>query len=212
MLRAEALLFDLDGTLIDSEELILSSFRHATAQVLGRTYPDEVMRDMIGIPLDYQMRKLSEEGAAELLRVYREHNRTVHDQLVRAFDGVDKVMAALKQRGYRCAVVTSKLTYQAVHGLEMFDLVRYFEFVQGSDQTERHKPDPTPLLVAAEKMGIAPSQCVYVGDSPYDMQAARAAGMTAVAALWGMFSRERLLEGGAQHEAASAWSLLDLFA
>ena len=207
----KALLFDLDGTLVNTKNLILTSFRYATSSVLGASPSDEVMLDMIGIPLRYQMRKIDETHADEMLAAYREHNGRVHDELIQEFSGTAETLAKLTAAGYRLAVVTSKMSESALRDLRFFELDVFFEFVQGSDKTERHKPDPDPLLAAAKTMGLTPEQCAYVGDSPYDMQAARAAGMCAVAALWGMFSRERLLEAGAQQEAASIEELAVLF-
>jgi pyrophosphatase PpaX len=212
MKSMKAVLFDLDGTLVDSEELILASFRHATLSVLGYSPPDDVLREMIGIPLIYQMRKIDESRADEMLRVYRAHNNEVHDSLIREFPGTAQALAGLAAAGFRLAVVTSKLGAQALRGLRLFGIDGYFEFVQGSDDSDRHKPDPYPLLLAAKKMGLSPSDCAYVGDSIYDMQAAVAAGMHAVAALWGMFSKDRLIKAGAAATADSIGDLIKLLA
>jgi pyrophosphatase PpaX len=194
-------LFDLDGTLLDTKELILSSFRHATREVLGEQLPDERILPFIGIPLIYQMRIIAGEHADRLMEVYREHNARVHDELIRPFKGTREALDALRAEGRRLAVVTSKRNGPAQRGLACFGLEDCFELVIGSDDTAKHKPDPEPLLLAAERLGVAADSCVYVGDSPFDMQAARAAGITAVAALWGMFSRDELITAGAQYEA-----------
>ena len=211
MSKILALIFDLDGTLIDTENHILTSFRHATKTVLGVSPPDEVMRNMIGIPLADQMRKVSPDHVAELLAVYREFNAASCEKLVKEFPSMAETLDKLKEAGYRLAVVTSKQTPSALRDLGLTGLIESFELIQGSDKTERHKPEPEPLLAAAATMGLAPEQCAYIGDSTYDMQAARAANMLAVAALWGMFSRERLLEAGAQVQAATITCLPALF-
>jgi pyrophosphatase PpaX len=201
MVDKKAVLFDLDGTLLDTRELILASFRHATREVLGESLPDEALLPFIGIPLIYQMRAIAAEHAESLLEVYREHNARVHDELIHYFEGTREMLNELSAEGRRLAVVTSKRNESALHGLAYFDLLEHFEFVIGSDDTAAHKPKPEPLLLAAERLGLASDVCIYVGDSPYDMQAARAAGMVALGALWGMFSREQLWEAGAQYEA-----------
>jgi pyrophosphatase PpaX len=211
LIDVKAILFDLDGTLVDSEEMILSSFRYVTQTCLGAAPPDEVLREMIGIPLPYQMEKISPEHAEEMTLLYREHNRTVHDKLIKGFPGTAEALQILAQAGYRLAVVTSKLGERALHGLEIFGLSGFFEFVQGSDKTTLHKPNPEPLLVAAGALRLEPVECAYVGDSPYDMQAARAADMCAIAALWGIFSQEKLHEAGAQHEVRTISELPALF-
>ena len=206
----EAVLFDLDGTLLDTEAMILASFRFATHKVLGYSPPDKQLTDMVGIPLDYQMRIISPENADELVTVYREHNKLVHDELIRYFPGTREVLENLRSSGMRMAVVTSKRSEMATRGLRHFNLHGYFELLLGSNDTSKHKPDPEPLLMAADRLDVPVAQTLYLGDSPYDMEAARAAGSLAVAALWGMFSRERLLAADAQRELSSIGELPEL--
>lgn len=203
----KAVLFDLDGTLIDTEAMILASFKHATATVLGRDIPNRELLAMVGMPLDAQMELIDPARAQELAVTYREHNHRVHDELIQGFPGVCETLKELLGQGYRLAVVTSKRHELALRGLSCFGLEGCFEFVLGADDTAQHKPKPGPLLDAAARMGLPPCACVYVGDSPYDMQAARAAGTVAVAALWGMFAREQLVSAGAEHEAAAIGEL-----
>jgi pyrophosphatase PpaX len=195
----EAVLFDLDGTLIDSIDLILASFRHATATVLGEALPDELMLRDVGLPLAKQMRDFSEEHADELLRVYREHNARVHDELLRSFEGVDETLVWLAGSGYKMGVVTSKMRAMACRGLELLALTEFFDVVVGFDDVTVHKPDPHPLHVAAEALGVAIETCAYVGDSPHDMAAARASGCVAIGATWGVSTRETLLAAGAEY-------------
>lgn len=199
----EVVLFDLDGTLIDTLDLIRESMRHTTATVLGEALPDDVLMHNVGVPLAVQMREFSQEHADELLAVYREHNDRVHDVLVKEYPGVEGALEGLCAAGLRLGVVTSKLHRVAQRGLDRFSLGRFFEVLVGSDDVAVHKPDPFPLLHAARAMGVEPTACAYVGDSPHDMAAARAAGMAAMGATWGVSSRERLIEAGAQYEVHS---------
>ena len=194
----EAVLFDLDGTLIDSVGLILASFRYATETVLGEALPDDVMMRDVGLPLARQMRDFSADHAEELLRVYREHNARWHDELVRAYPETAETLVWLAARGLRLGVVTSKHQAMARRGLDVFDLARFFDVVVGADDVTQHKPDPHPLLVAAETLGVPIERCAYVGDSPHDMAAARAAGCVAIAATWGIGTREALVAAGAE--------------
>jgi pyrophosphatase PpaX len=187
--------------------MILASFKHAVSTVLGREMPDKELLAMVGIPLDAQMALIDPEHAQELTVTYREHNHRVHDELIQGFSGVHEALEELLEQGYRLAVVTSKRHELALRGLSCFGLEDCFEFVLGSDDTVQHKPEPGPLLDAAARMGLPPRACAYVGDSPYDMRAARAAGTVAVAALWGMFAQEQLAAAGAEHEAASIGEL-----
>jgi pyrophosphatase PpaX len=193
--------------LLDTKAMILASMRHATHTVLARKIPDAELMELVGQPLETQMQHFDPLHASELTAVYREHNQKIHDQQVAYFEGTREALDQLLALKTRIAVVTSKRNKQALHGLDCFNLAHYFEFLVGANDTNAHKPDPAPLLLAASRMGISVTNCIYVGDSPYDMQAARAANMTAVAALWGMFSRERLCAAGAQYEAATIAAL-----
>jgi pyrophosphatase PpaX len=191
----EVVLFDLDGTLIDTIDLILASMRHATEAVLGEALPDHVLLHNVGVPLRVQMREFDEDRAEELLSVYREHNAEVHDELVEEYPGTADGLSALLDAGYRLGIVTSKSRPVAERGLEAFGLGRYFECLVAYEDTEIHKPEPEPLLEAARRFGVDIGKCAYVGDSPHDMNAAIASGAVPIAALWGPFS-ERVLAPG----------------
>ncbi len=193
--RLEGVLFDLDGTLIDTHDLILASFRHATTAVLGRIIPDSILMAKVGVPLEVQLEDFSDDPdlRRQMLQVYREYNHAFHDEMVRSFAGVEESLRALNADGVRLGVVTSKRRQLAVRGLERFGLEGFFEFVIGSDDCRLHKPDPAPVLMGCERMGLDPSRCAYVGDSPFDVAAGRDAGCLPVAAVWGMFPEADLL-------------------
>jgi pyrophosphatase PpaX len=200
--RFETVLFDLDGTLIDSGSLILSSFQHATRTVLRREIPAEVlMANVGGHGLLAQMREFDEEQADELVRVYREHNIAAYDAVL-AFEGIDDVLAWLRDAGCRLGVVTVKNRATVDLTFELLTIGRYFETVVTGDDTERHKPEPDPLLLALGQLGVGASTAAYVGDSPFDIRAARAAGMTAVAAGWGRIHPTERLEAEQPHHVA----------
>ncbi|MDR0515020.1 MAG: HAD-IA family hydrolase [Coriobacteriaceae bacterium] len=192
----KAVLFDLDGTLIDTQALILASMNHTMDTVLGKSFPPEVLMHKVGQPLAVQMRDFvdSDEACEELLRVYRAHNAAVHDSLARPFEGAQATLDALARAGYPLGVVTSKRHEPAMHGLRLFGLDGYFAFLIGSDDCDTHKPDPGPVVLGTQLIGHKPEECLYVGDSPYDMMAGKAAGAFTAAALWGMFPREALEE------------------
>lgn len=190
----KGILFDLDGTLLDTHDLILASMRHTMETVLGQHYSDEHLMRLVGQPLEAQMATYTDDPKLQetLLTVYREHNHAIHDERVRAFPGVRETLRQLKEEGFRLAVVTSKRHALAQRGLDVCDLADFVEFVVGPDDYPAHKPDPGPVRFGCEKLGLAPEECLYVGDSPFDMQAGNGAGCITVAVLWGMFSRERL--------------------
>ena len=188
-----AVLFDLDGTLIDSIPLILSSMKHAFEGHPNAPGVAEWVA-LIGTPLDGMIRRWAGDEA-DVLRVkerYKVHQWAHHDAMVRAFPGVPEMLDALTARGVGMAVVTSKLQPSALRSLDFLGITRHFECVVGLEATARHKPDPEPVRYALGRLGARPDEAAFVGDSPHDVVAGNAAGVATVAALWGPFSREDL--------------------
>jgi pyrophosphatase PpaX len=191
--RYPVVLFDLDGTLVDSGAIILASFKHATETVLQREFPDEhILAAVGGSNLDEQMRRLDPERVEELVSVYRAHNEPLQADLL-ACPGMADVLDELRSEERRLGVVTAKrqktiaLAFAAVPELGSFDVV------VGCDDTQRHKPDPEPILRALELLGARPEDAAYVGDSPFDIRAGKAAGVFTVAVSWGnIHPRERV--------------------
>jgi pyrophosphatase PpaX len=186
-------LFDLDGTVIDSGAIILASMRHAAREVLGVEVPDEQLMAAVGGPgLEAQMQALSPDRADELVTVYRAHNEPLHDELV-CCAGMDEVLVQLKDEGRRLGIVTAKRRQTVELAFARIPIEHLFETVVGGDETEKHKPDPEPLLLALERLGATPDDAVYVGDAPFDVKAAKAAGLYSVGVSWGgIHGRERL--------------------
>ncbi len=193
MIRFPVVLFDLDGTVVDSGGIILASMRHATREVLGRDFGDAELMQAVGGPgLEAQMAVFAPDQVDELVRVYRDHNEPLHEEL-EACAGMEDVLLRLHEEGRRLGVVTAKRRSTVELAFARVPLAHLFETVVGGDETEKHKPDPEPLLLAAERMHARPAETAYVGDSPFDIRAAKAAGMHAVAVTWGrIHDRERL--------------------
>ena len=194
-MRFPVVLFDFDGTVIDSGAIILASMRHAALTVLGRDFDDDVLMAAVGgAGLDEQMRLLDESRVDELVRVYRAHNEPLHSDLV-CCAGMEDVLAALRQEGRTLGIVTAKRRRTVELAFAHVPIEHLFDVVVGSDDTERHKPHPDPLRLALRTLGGRARDAAYVGDSPFDAQAAKAAGMASVAVTWGgIHSRDRLAE------------------
>jgi pyrophosphatase PpaX len=184
--RYPVVLFDLDGTLIDSGPIIMASMRHASVTVLGQEPDEERVRAAIGGPgLIAQMRDLDPDRVDELVEVYRAHNEPLHATL-ESFEGVFDLLAELDRRGHRLGIVTAKRVATVRLALDRFPLLDDLtEVLVGAEDTERHKPEPDPVLEALRRLGAAPGDAAYVGDSPFDIRAAKAAGVLAVAVGWG---------------------------
>jgi pyrophosphatase PpaX len=183
--RFPVVLLDLDGTVVDSGPIILASMRHATLSVLAREIPDDELMASVGGPgLEAQMRAFGPDRVDELVRVYREHNEPLHDQL-EAFAGIADVLVQLKDEGRRLGIVSAKRRSTVELAFARVPLGHLFDVIVGGDETARQKPSPEPLLLALDRLGAKPADAAYVGDSPYDMQAARAAGLYAVGVSWG---------------------------
>ena len=211
-MRYSVVLFDLDGTLIDSGPMILASMQHATRTVLGREIAyEELAATVGGQGLVSQMEALDPERVDELVEIYKVHNDALHDTL-EAFQRVLALLPRLRAEGRTLGIVTAKRHRTVALAFERFPaLGEHFSVVIGHEDTERHKPDPEPVLAALARIGAEPWQAAYVGDSPFDIQAAKAARAFAVAVGWGgIHSDERLLEEQPDAFVRSPEELLDV--
>ena len=212
MTDIRAILFDNDGTLVDTYEAILTCFKYATKKVLHTDIPEAELMAKVGQPLRVQMWDFTEDPEVHqaLCDAYWERGITVHDEKAHLFEGVKETLQELQDRGFVMGVVTSKLHDAAQHGLELFGIDQYFSCLVSPDDCEGSKPDPAPVVYGAQLLDIKPEHCLYVGDSPFDMQAGRGAGCTTVAALWGMFPEDVLDQEYPDIKCRTMKDLLDL--
>lgn len=194
-----ALLFDLDGTLIDSIELILGAARHAFKGFQGRVPSDDDWRALIGRPLVDSFREfVSHEHEIEpLVGRYREYQLQHHDRLVRAYDGVVAVIQQFAADGHPLALVTSKADWLARRALVHVGLDGAIPVIVGCDSTTRHKPHPEPVHHALALLRADADDAIFVGDSPHDVEAGRAAGVYTIGVTWGAFSVAEMERSGA---------------
>ena len=194
-----AILFDLDGTLIDSIELILGAARHAFVGFEGRAPSEEEWRAGIGRPLQTVLREFALDDAevARLIGRYRAYQLEHHDRLVRPYDGIVETVRWLSDGGHPMALVTSKADWMAEKAMVLVGLDRLIPTIVGCDSCVNHKPHPEPVERALALLGVAPGDAIFVGDSPHDVESGRAAGVATVGVAWGAFTRDELERSGA---------------
>jgi pyrophosphatase PpaX len=193
-----AVLYDFDGTLADSTELIMRCFRHTMRTHLGEDLPDDAWLSGFGTTLESQMQRFgrSPDEVEAMLDTYRTYQHSIHDDMLRPFPDAAETVAELERRGYGLAIVTSKRRRLAMRGMELCGLVSHFDVIVTPEDVTEAKPHPEPVLFALERLGVAPHEALFVGDSPHDVAAGRAAGARTAAALWGPFSPETLQAAG----------------
>ncbi|HET6495085.1 MAG TPA: HAD hydrolase-like protein, partial [Thermoleophilia bacterium] len=149
----DPVVFDLDGTVVDTVELIVESFRYATRTVMGQMLPDAVITAGVGQPLMAQMQLLSSEHAQELYDVYREYNHRRHDELIRGYAGIEEMLLALRTSGRRLGIVTSKGQDTTEMAFRAVGLADHFDAIVTASDTAEHKPSPVPLRLCLERLG-----------------------------------------------------------
>lgn len=194
MTPVQTVLFDLDGTLIDSVRLILDSYHHTLAAHGLPPRSDEHWLSGVGTPLTVQLADWGHDPATlnALIATYREYNLANHDRMVTVYPGVVAAVEKIRAAGLQTGLVTSKNRQGAIRGLTLVQLERMMDVLVCADDVTNPKPHPEPVEKAMALLGADPRSTVYVGDSIHDMVSGRAAGVRTAAALWGPFGRSHL--------------------
>jgi len=172
----KAILFDLDGTIIDTNELILTSFNYVLNNYLGLNIRKEEIVESFGIPLKDVMDHYAKERAEELVDEYIRYSLESHDKYIKSYDHVEEGLLKLKNKGFKLAIVTSKRRGTALRGLNCFDLEKYFDVIITPEDSKKHKPDGEPVLKACEVLKVKPEETIMVGDSHNDILCGKNAG------------------------------------
>lgn len=187
------ILFDLDGTLLDTNELIIKSFQHTYKRHLDKhVHREEIIKnfgEILKTTLDRDFGEVGEEA----IKTYRDFQVGNFEKLIAIHSGVKEGVIELHRQGYKLGIVTSRLNDSTMRGLNHFELTDYFQSIVGSDKTDVHKPDPTPAFMALKELGGKPEETLLVGDSHYDILCARNAGITSVVVGWSALPMDLLL-------------------
>lgn len=191
------ILFDLDGTLLDTEPAIIASYKHLFEKYDKLENFDEAKQiEVLGPPLKQMFEKyFPNEDHDQLLKEYREYNLKVHKDVVTPMNNAKELLAYLKDNGYKMGIVSTKIADVCVYGLQLFDMDKYFDVVIGQNDVTKGKPDPEGIFSACKKMNVGHDECIYVGDSRTDMLAAKNAGVYAVGYVFDKRREAALLEG-----------------
>ncbi|MFC7064113.1 pyrophosphatase PpaX [Halobacillus seohaensis] len=193
-MNINTILFDLDGTLIDTNELIIASFTHTIKQYANRSYSRGEILEFIGPPLRESLQTVNPEKVEEMIATYREHNVANHDRYVTAYEGVVDTIKSLKSQGYRLGIVTTKMRHTVQMGLDLTGLDGLFETVVTLDDVQHAKPHPEPIIKALKDLGGNPSETLMVGDNTHDVEAGKNAGTLTAGVAWTVKGRHVLDE------------------
>ncbi|WP_163183441.1 pyrophosphatase PpaX [Neobacillus sedimentimangrovi] len=188
--KITTLLFDLDGTLIDTNELIITSYLHTLEQYYPGKYKRDDVLPFMGPTLHEAFSSIDPNRAEEMIQVYRTFNIANHDALVKEFPGVLETIQTLKDKGYKLAVVTTKRYDVALMGLRLTGLEPYFDVVIGFEHVKKVKPDPEPIFLALEKLDSKPEEAMMVGDNFHDILGGKNAGVKTAGVAWSIKGRE----------------------
>lgn len=177
------ILFDLDGTLLDTNELIHRSFEH-TFQHFGYSFTREEILQFNGPPLTETFSKINPDLVDEMIRVYRKHNHEHHEQYVKLFPNVKETLDILKKHGKKLAIVTAKMRSGVELGLEITNIKAYFDSIVTIDDVENPKPHPEPVLKAMNHLDSTTDDTIMVGDNYHDIKSGKNAGVKTVGVAW----------------------------
>lgn len=184
-MKKNTVLFDFDGTIMDTNDVIVKSWQHTFREMEGKERPLEEIFATFGEPLEITMKKFFPDRDTEhALETYRSYQLDHYTELIGLFPGMKGLIQKLKSMGYRLGLVTSRLRNSTEIGLKQFEIFDCFEYIVTADDTDKHKPDPEPVLIALEKLNAEPEEAVMVGDSMFDILCAQNAGVEAVLVGW----------------------------
>lgn len=185
MKNIDTVVFDFDGTVMDTNNIIIMSWQHTFKTITGKEADKAMLHASFGEPLEYSMKKFFPDlPVEESIKVYRDYHREKFVDMIELFPGIEALLAGLKDKGYKTGLATSRLKVTTYQGLEKYDLFRYLDTVITVEDVTKAKPDPEILLTTLGKLGSKPENSVMVGDTRLDIACANHAGATSVLVGW----------------------------
>lgn len=182
-------LFDLDGTLIDTKEMIYFCFKELLNKFRSIHVTKDDIYQYIGLPYRIQLEKytgpLTDDQYFEMRDFHKTLQRSIYDEMIAPCPGAVETIQFLKERGLPLGVVTSRLRSSATDYLKKFDILSCFDIVIDPSDTEKNKPNPDPVLKALELLQVSAERAVYVGDSIFDIESGSRAGVKTIFTNWG---------------------------
>lgn len=182
-MNIKTVLFDLDGTIADTNELITASFKHTFDQY-GYEFSEEEIREMNGPPLTQTFTRINPDQAEEMIKTYRRHNFEFHDQFVKEIPYAKETIEHLLDRGITIGVVTAKMREGAEKTLAQTKLAPYFDVVVTIDDVIHPKPHPESVQLAMEKLQANPPSTIMIGDNYHDIEAGKKALTQTAGVAW----------------------------
>ncbi len=215
MKKIDTVLFDFDGTIMDTNDIILQSWQHTFRTLEKREEDESVLTATFGEPLNKTIaRFFPNVPVEESIEIYRDFQRKNFRELITLFPGMKELVMKLKACGYKTALVTSRLRNTAMEGLEKFDMTKYFDVIVTPEDTDKHKPDPEPVYIALERLGSEAASSVMLGDTMFDILCARNAGVSPILVSWSLAlegkTKEDLGDDAPDHIIHTAEELFDI--
>ena len=213
MTNINTVLFDFDGTIMNTAGVIIESWKHVFKTLKGEDVDEESIVKTFGEPLVESLRKaFPDVPVEEAIEIYRSNHLDSFTHRISLFPGMDDLLAELYDRKYKMAVVTSRTRKSTYDAMEKFGLEKYFGYVVTCDDTDKHKPDPTPIFIALDKLSRSPERSIMVGDTMFDILAAKGAGVKSGLVGWSISVDLKENKGplGPDHRIEKPFELFDL--
>lgn len=189
-------IFDFDGTLANTNQVVINSWQHTYRKIHGKEQPVDQIIKTFGEPLWISMEKaFPGENVDDLVDIYRDYQKNHFKEMIEMFPGMELLVSQLKERKYSVAIVTSRTRETTIRGLEKFGIIDLIDEIVSCDDTKKHKPDPEPVNIALRRLNILPEEAVMVGDSMFDILCAHNAGVKAILVDWAVAVSEEEMEG-----------------